>query len=89
MMDNFAAHPRSIGELRSDRSERSHDWTPRDALISLLREIDEGRSIDALVIAFRYRDDDGKMKARFRAASPDGHTTLGMLTSAIFEMQTP
>jgi hypothetical protein len=89
MMDNFAAHPRSIGELRSDRTESSHDWTPRDALISLLREIDEGLSVDALVISFRYRDDAGKIMARSRSASPDGHITLGMLTSTIFELQTP
>ena len=85
--ENFAGYPPSIGELRSDHTQSSSDWAPRDALISVLREIDEDLDVDALVVCYRHRDDAGKLKSRFRAASPDGHVTLGMLTSTIHKMQ--
>ena len=43
MDGDYSKHPKSIGELRSDKSENALDWTPRDALISVLRDIDSGK----------------------------------------------
>lgn len=37
MTDDFANHPKSITEIKSDRSNSAKDWTPRDVLIDVLR----------------------------------------------------
>ena len=42
MTDDFSRHPRTIGEIRSDKSENAKDWSVRDALIATLRAIDSG-----------------------------------------------
>lgn len=39
---DFSAMPPTLSERRSDKSGRSRDWTPRDALIARLRAIDRG-----------------------------------------------
>ena len=50
-MDSYADVPVSIAEARSDRTAKSNDWTPRDALISMLRQIDRKEiAPDQLVI---------------------------------------
>ena len=55
-MDNFADHPQSIAELRSDKTQCAADWTPRDALIYLLREIDAGRlEINSMVCVYETK----------------------------------
>lgn len=92
MTDSYANHPRSITELKSDKTDRASDWTPRDALISLLREIDSGAlDLDALVIVLRKRSESPPLvqSTSFRVASPDVHTTLGMLTEAVSKIMQP
>ena len=39
---SFADHPKSIGELRAERSGHAKDITVREMLIELLRDIDSG-----------------------------------------------
>lgn len=41
--ETFAEHPKSVAEIRSDKSNKTQDWTPRDLLISILRDIDAGK----------------------------------------------
>lgn len=80
MLDDFSNHPPTIGEVRSERTRLASDWTPRDALITLLRDIDSGKvDVDALVIAYRYNK---RKRTSFLAATPDGVTTLGLLERA-------
>lgn len=80
---NFGSYPRTIGEIRSDQSGKGSDWTPREALIAMLREIDSGRvKPDALVICFRHSGN----KTSFMAATPDGLTTLGLLERVKFRL---
>lgn len=56
-MDDFREAPQTIGELRSDKSTLGKDWTPRDLLISLLRDIDSGaQEIESCVVFVRYKD---------------------------------
>ena len=51
---NFKDHPKSVGELKSDKTTNAKDWEPRDALISLLRDIDDGtREVDGLIVIYR------------------------------------
>lgn len=58
MSDNYADAPKSIGELRADKEGDMSKWTPRDVLVSLLRDIDSG-VVDPfeLVVCFRYKRD--------------------------------
>lgn len=43
MNESFANYPKSIGELRADKTENGAAQSPRDALISMLRKIDSGQ----------------------------------------------
>lgn len=76
--DDFKDAPVSVAELRADKAGDGRLWTPRDALVNLLREIDRGEvAPDTLVIAFR---DQGL--TRFRMACHDGATAVGVLELA-------
>jgi len=78
--ETFADHPVSLAEIKSDRSRSAKDWTPRDALIAVLRLIDRGElHPDVLVISFREKHADGETTTGYRSASPDGHTSIGVL----------
>lgn len=39
---DFKDYPKTINEIKSDQSNKAADWTARDLLIYLLREIDSG-----------------------------------------------
>lgn len=81
--ESFADYPESINELRSDRTGNAADWSPRDALVALLRQIDRGAiDPDALIVVWRRRKGEGVTETGFASASPDVHTTLGMLVHA-------
>jgi len=88
MTDDFSNAPESIAEIRADRAVNGALWTPRDALISLLRDIDRGEiKPDALVICIREQGSEpGKVSTYFRAACPDPHVAYGLLLSAAFKI---
>lgn len=49
---DYSKHPPTINEIKSDKTDNGSDWTPRDVLISLLRDIDSGKvKLDAVFIA--------------------------------------
>ena len=52
----FKDHPKSLGEVRSDRSQKASDWTPRDALIDVLRQIDNGVDVTSLIVSYKTGD---------------------------------
>lgn len=82
-MSVFSETPVSIGELRVARTEDARDWSPKEALVQLLRRIDAGEvAPDALVIAYRMKAPDGSICTDFSASSPDIHATLGLLEAA-------
>ncbi len=83
-MDNFANHPLSITEAKAAKDEKSQTWTPRDCLISLLREIDEGRTDPKILViayAMTTRDDEGGAQSAFKMATPAAHKELGVYTA--------
>jgi hypothetical protein len=54
--DSYANYPPSVNEVRSMRSGNAADWSPREALIQMLRDIDSGAiQPDALIVSFRER----------------------------------
>ncbi len=42
---DYSKHPPTINEIKSDKTGNGSDWTPRDALIALLRDIDSGKIV--------------------------------------------
>ena len=54
---DFSGTPPTITELRADREQRAQTATPRDALISVLRDLDEGK-INIRTIYICYYEDD-------------------------------
>lgn len=78
--DDFSKYPITIGEARL--SGDAAKWSPREALISLLREIDEGElDPEAIIIGMMTRDKEtpSATRVRYRVSSPDAIVTLGIL----------
>ncbi len=75
MTESYADAPRSFAEVRSDKTGKAQDWTPRDSLVATLREIDSGKfSPDALVIVWAETNKEtGNVKS--------GHRTAGKYTT--------
>lgn len=83
MTDTFANHPQSISEVRAHKANDAALATPRDALISVLRDLDAGKiAADAMVICWRGPVKDGAVDTGWEGASPDVITTIGLLYRA-------
>jgi hypothetical protein len=81
--EDFSNHPKSVGEARSARTSDASDWTPRDVLIDVLRDIDAGRvRPDCLIVVHRELG-----KTSFAMATPDPLIALGLLIRAAFRIQ--
>lgn len=80
-MEDYKNAPESISELKAYSTENMADWTPRDVLVSLLRDIDSGmyEEIDCMVVAFRERKNGGGLSSRFRQCGPDIQTSMGLM----------
>ncbi|WP_276200323.1 hypothetical protein [Chelatococcus sp. XZ-Ab1] len=77
-MDDFSKAPMSISEIRAQKVRDGSMWTPRDVLVSLLREIDAGeRAVDTLFVAFAHGDEVG-----YRQSSSDAIRTVGIIEHA-------
>ena len=75
--------PISVTEARAARSGEPSDWTPRDTLISTLRKIEEGLSIDALVVAYLYTDGERESVGYLQSTPKrphDAFVTIGLMT---------
>jgi hypothetical protein len=87
----FANAPVSLGETRALKMADGRLWTPRDALVAMLRDIDEGKEDPTdIVICFREKGSKhgNDYRARFLAAGPEGvHVALGLLARVSFMMQ--
>ncbi len=85
--ESFSNHPKSIAEIKSDKSRNAADWTPRDVLIDALRQIDSGEiNADALIVVMREKKGPGETDTRWAMAGPDTHTSLGLLEYAQFRI---
>lgn len=86
MADNddydYRAHPESIGERKAQTTGNAIHWTPRDVLISLLREIDSGEiHPTAMVVCVEETnpEDKNQVRAFFKAACPNLHVSIGLV----------
>lgn len=87
MPDNFKDFPRSVAEITAGRAHRGDLWTPRDALISLLREIDNGeKNPTDMVIAYQQpsKKREGAHSTHLVASCHSINIALGLLARAEF-----
>ena len=82
--ENFANAPLSISELRANREQKASLWSPRDALISTLRDLDSGKiKPDQLIVGWRVPpeegDDDDRSTYSWANATTDLISALGLL----------
>lgn len=81
MIENYSNVPFSIGEIKAGRESDACHWSPRDALISLLRGIDSKEiNPSSLIIVFDNGDQPGS--TYYAAAVKGFHKAVGMLTVA-------
>jgi len=92
MTDDFSKYPESIAERKANVAQNAEVWTARDALISLLRDIDGGQiKVDIVFIAVGefIQEPDGTINTRtaFRAAGKNHYELSGVAHRAIWMMQ--
>ena len=84
MTDDFSNAPVSIAELKSDKTQKSSDWTPRDVLIETLRRIDNGE-IEPRSLLVTWAGDgsrDNLIAVGVRHSSPNLITAMGLVAAA-------
>jgi len=84
MVDDFKDHPVSLTEARAGKVREANVWTPRDALIDLLRRIDGGEKLDALIVVYRATQEDGGVRIGYNLATPDAEVGQGLLSRAAY-----
>lgn len=81
--ETFADWPKSVADARSDRSNRENDWSPRDALIDMLRRLDRGEIKPiGLVIAYDEEPEAGRPVPNYVSAARSPLETVGLLEAA-------
>ncbi len=79
-MTDYKDHPPSVSEIKSDRSRNAKDWTPRDALISALRDLDAGKiKPNVLIIGCAEILETGGVDPTFYLSAPNVLLALGMI----------
>ena len=86
--DNFISVPKTLGEVRANRSGKSKDWTVREMLLTILRQIDSGE-ITPIKGVFVYAslppsDRDAEGISYKCAAIEQDYELIGILTHAAF-----
>lgn len=88
--DNFSNAPFSINELKATKHSSASHWGPRDVLVSMLREIDNGRvNPDALVLIYHVPNGSADVRGDvFVLTACKGFLkTLGLIARAKWIMQ--
>jgi hypothetical protein len=80
---NFSDFPKSLTEIAADKSEDCRKWTPRDLLISLLRQIDSKEiAPTAMIVCYEQMDEDGEGQEFVSLSGVSRTHAIGMLTTA-------
>jgi DNA invertase Pin-like site-specific DNA recombinase len=84
---DFTKEPYSITELRANKTGAARDWTPRDCLVDMLRQIDSGElNPDAIVVVYRVDRGENQTGIGSVKATPDLHVALQMLDCAKLDL---
>lgn len=85
--DSFADHPQSLAEHVSDKDQDASKWAPRDALVSVLRDLDRGElPIETIVICYSWPTGPGRTVTSFRQSGESMVKALGTVELARFKM---
>lgn len=88
--DSFANTPVSIGELKSDKTGKAKDWSVRDMLVFLLRDIDSGGPMakaDKCVLCVGFIKNDGASSTTgWRAGVFSEFEALGIVQQCLHNM---
>jgi hypothetical protein len=90
MIENFANAPKSITEIRGEKTNDGSQWKPRDALITMLRQIDSGEiDPEGLVVLWTERPEKPSHQppCHFWNATPNPFYMLAMLTRTLYLVQ--
>lgn len=81
-MNDYSGYPKSIKELTATCGS---EWTPRDVLISILRDIDEGKiELTGLVCTYIYKTEDDDVEyIGYRHSNQNRTTAVGLLARAM------
>lgn len=78
--DSFGDYPEILGEHRPGGASA---WTPREAILSMMKEIDSGAVTPvAVIVVALVEPSPGQMDTFVRVSSPNFATTIGMLEMA-------
>lgn len=81
-MTDYSNAPTSITEAKAIRADDAAQWTPRDALVSMLRDIDAG-SLEPTELVLLYREPkEGGHRCSMRQSGGDPYVTIAMLEFA-------
>lgn len=84
-MDDFSEHPKTIGEVRAGKTENAKDWSPRDVLVRMLRQIDSGQIKPEQLMVLYVLPEDGESCIRpigYQMSTPDPTYMIGVLERA-------
>ncbi len=85
---NYANAPIAIAEVRAQKADDSSQWSPRECLIKVLRDIDSGTvNPECLIIAYRYQTPDGTLCVGHTTSTQDSHQLIGLLSGTLFAYQ--
>lgn len=81
--NSYAEHPVSITEERATRAGLGDLWTPRDCLLQMLRDVDQGeiKPID-LVVAYSEQVEENVMGVHTRTACRTFFNSIALLEIA-------
>lgn len=87
-VDDYSKAPQTISEIRAHRDGLGSAWTPRDALVRMLRDIDNGIvAPDALVILYREPGATPQTHyTNFYIACANFHEAIGIVASGKYDM---
>ena len=84
---DFSKHPQSIAEIKTHKARDGALWTPRDALICALRDLDSGEiSPDSIVIIAGKLEPGNKTKCTYYQSSKNQWEMLGLIEEAKLEL---
>lgn len=78
---DYSEEPVSLSEHKASKSSKAEDWTARDALIEVLRKVDNGDSVEDLIVVYRSSDEHGR-GVRFANTIDDMAVIMGVLDIA-------
>lgn len=79
--ENFADAPVTLTAVRAEKERDASKWTPRDALVDVLRRVDKGElRLSHTIICYREtQDGDDETYTSYVRSGSDCNTTIGIL----------